>query len=241
MTLPMIILYHTHILAIAVFSGTDRKSLFDFDQFTHPNPMRQNHFFIVVLNRHAIAPKRRFCGFISLMTRSTKDKYALGVIFVASAGILLLGGNSASTLSAPVARTNPSPSPAINAPVSAGIPSVMIGQTVVPVELATTTGAVEKGLSGRASLDAQSGMLFIFLKPFIYHFWMPDMRFPLDIIWINNGKVVDISENVSNEFDPVNPRFYAPSKPVRYVLEVNAGFAARTHIQIGDEVSFYGI
>ena len=64
---------------------------------------------------------------------------------------------------------------------------------------------------------------------------MPDMNFPIDIIWINGDKVVGITKNVSNEFDPANPVFYMPPKPAQYVLEVNAGFAESRNINIGDE------
>ena len=55
------------------------------------------------------------------------------------------------------------------------------------VKLATTTAAIEKGLSDRLSLNPDSGMLFIFAKPAIYRFWMPDMHFPLNMIWIKKG------------------------------------------------------
>lgn len=119
-------------------------------------------------------------------------------------------------------------------------PKVIFGETEVQVELATTTQALRQGLSGREELGAQSGMLFIFKQPAIHRFWMPDMNFPLDMIWIGDGTVADISENVPADFDPANPTFYSPSVPVRYVLEVNAGFAARHGIRIGDAVIFQG-
>ena len=61
------------------------------------------------------------------------------------------------------------------------------------------------------------------------------MHFPIDIIWINSGYVVDITADVPNDFDPHNPKFYAPKTPVQYVLEVNAGFARTQNINIGDK------
>lgn len=64
------------------------------------------------------------------------------------------------------------------------------------------------------------------------------MRFPIDIIWINNGKVVDVSRNASNDFNILKPRFYRPKEPAQYVLEVNAGFAEKKGIVIGDTVLF---
>jgi len=120
-------------------------------------------------------------------------------------------------------------------------PRVEINGVVIPVELATTTAAIEKGLSGKRSLDAESGMLFLFKTPYRYDFWMPDMHFPIDIIWINAGVVEGIEHDVSNEFDPKNPKLYSPKTPVQYVLEVNAGFAKAKQIEPGDSVTFLNI
>lgn len=117
-------------------------------------------------------------------------------------------------------------------------PIVEIGQTQIPVELATSSEAIQKGLSGRPSLDKDKGLLFIFSKPYKYRFWMPDMNFPIDIIWINNGKIVEISKSVTNKFDPAKPVFYAPQEPAQYVLEVNAGFSDQKGFSVGDSVLF---
>jgi uncharacterized membrane protein (UPF0127 family) len=84
-------------------------------------------------------------------------------------------------------------------------------------------------------------MLFVFPKASIYSFWMPDMNFPIDILWINNGRVVDTDENMTNIFDPANPRYYSPSSPAQFVLEINAGFIRRNNIRIGDPVIFNNI
>ncbi|MCE9643722.1 DUF192 domain-containing protein [Candidatus Parcubacteria bacterium] len=115
-------------------------------------------------------------------------------------------------------------------------PSVSIHGTRIRVDVATTTAAVRKGLSGRTRLEEDEGMLFIFSVPDIYRFWMPDMNFPIDIIWVHDGVVADISRNVSNEFDPAKPVFYSPRVKVEQVLEVNAGFAAEHGIEVGDPV-----
>ena len=120
-------------------------------------------------------------------------------------------------------------------------PSVRMGGVEIPVELATTSAAVQKGLSGRLPLEPGKGILFIFNRPDRYRFWMPDMSFPIDIVWIDNGQVVDADENVSPKFDPLHPIFYTPARPVRYVLEVNAGFMKRNNIRVGDPVTFHHI
>ena len=117
-------------------------------------------------------------------------------------------------------------------------PHAIIEGMVIPVELATSSVAIVKGLSGRDALEASKGMLFVFEKPDRYRFWMSGMRFPLDMIWIAHGKVVYISERVSEAFDPANPIFYSPPTPVDYVLEVNAGFAESHSIRLGDSVIF---
>jgi len=120
-------------------------------------------------------------------------------------------------------------------------PAVTIGSTRINVQVSRTKAEVEQGLSGRVSLPSDSGMLFAFAEADIYHFWMPNMYFPLDMIWINKGKVVDISADVSNDFDPMKPKFYTPKEPAQYVLEVNAGFASNHKIRIGDSVKFTDI
>jgi len=134
----------------------------------------------------------------------------------------------------PKAATSSTPS--IPVATEKSTPSVSIRGTRIQVDVATTTLAVRKGLSGRTRLEEDEGMLFIFSVPDIYRFWMPDMNFPIDIIWIHDGVVADISRNVSNEFDPAAPVFYSPRTKSEQVLEVNAGFAAKHGIEIGDPV-----
>ncbi|OGZ11976.1 MAG: hypothetical protein A2942_01705 [Candidatus Lloydbacteria bacterium RIFCSPLOWO2_01_FULL_50_20] len=119
--------------------------------------------------------------------------------------------------------------------------TVSIGSTEILVEIATTTADIRKGLSGRPSLDPRSGMLFMFPKPYMYKFWMSDMLFPLDMIWIDNGIVVDISPNATTTFNPAAPNFYFPDEPAQYVLEVNVGFTATHGIVPGDTVTFKNI
>ncbi len=95
------------------------------------------------------------------------------------------------------------------------------GASIV-ADVADTALLQEKGLSGRAHLDPNAGMLFVFDGPSTPTFWMPDMHFPLDMIWIRGNTVVSIDEDV-----PVEPGIpvarYHPTGPVDRVLEVNAG------------------
>ena len=115
-------------------------------------------------------------------------------------------------------------------------PWVRIAQIVIPVEVARSSTEVQKGLSGRETLPENAGMLFVFERPARYRFWMPDMHFPLDIIWINKGHVAGIEKNIPPLADKKQPIFYTPQEPVRFVLETNAGFAKKNNIQVGDPV-----
>lgn len=114
-----------------------------------------------------------------------------------------------------------------------------VGTTLISVEIADTTPKRSQGLSGRESLPSGSGMLFVFDSPRKYQFWMKGMRFPLDMIFIRNGKVVDILENVPN---PVlgtadkNLPVYQPTTEIDMVLEVNSGFVKQSDTRIGDDL-----
>ena len=117
---------------------------------------------------------------------------------------------------------------------------ILIGGVLLTVELAETTSAQEKGLSGRQSLPNDHGMLFVFDHEDNWGFWMVDMRFPLDIIWFNsNRQEVFVEQDLS----PCTPQFcpvYTPDAKAMYVLEVNAGFVAAHHITVGTTFMFLG-
>jgi uncharacterized membrane protein (UPF0127 family) len=113
---------------------------------------------------------------------------------------------------------------------------IQIQNQIFTVELAVTQLEKERGLGYRDSLDEHLGMLFPYDHSERYSFWMKGMRFPIDIIWINDNKIVDISKNV-----PVSTNSilftYAPKEPVNQVLELNAGVSNRYNFQIGDSVT----
>lgn len=109
-----------------------------------------------------------------------------------------------------------------------------IGDVLVPVELADTSAELQLGLSGRDSLPAGGGMLFIMPASARHGFWMKDMNFSLDLIWIDeNWKVVQVMPDVPPES---YPHVFQPDIPVRYVLEVNAGWAKDNNIAPGASV-----
>ena len=122
--------------------------------------------------------------------------------------------------------------------------TVRIGGTTFTVEVADTPPARARGLSGRVSLPPGTGMLFIFEDSGVHTFWMKDMMFSLDLIWIGEQcSVENITANVpfptGEQADSDLPRF-RPTQPVRYVLEINAGDTAAAQIQVGDPVAFSG-
>lgn len=112
--------------------------------------------------------------------------------------------------------------------------SLIINNIIVTAEIAASDSQKTMGLSGRNSLPEDRGMLFVYDAPAAEYFWMKDMRFPIDIIWIDkNFKIVYIADNVQPDSFP--SKFSSP-KPAQYVLEVNAGFTEKNNIKIGDEI-----
>lgn len=114
--------------------------------------------------------------------------------------------------------------------------TVKINNIIINIELAQTLNEKTQGLSNRDFLDKNEGMLFVYDVPDFYSFWMKDMKFPIDIIWIDKDhKIVDLHKNVLPES---YPQRFQPKNPAQYILEVNAGFCEKHNIQIGDFVDF---
>ncbi|MDO8481654.1 MAG: DUF192 domain-containing protein [bacterium] len=117
-----------------------------------------------------------------------------------------------------------------------GSRTIQLAGKTIQVSIADTPEERAKGLSSRSSLSQGEGMLFVFDSDAKYQFWMKDMSFPIDILWISyKGEVVDIRENVSPE---TYPDIFTPNSPVRYVLELPAGFARAYSVKMGDIVGF---
>lgn len=114
--------------------------------------------------------------------------------------------------------------------------SVAVNNFSFDVEIADTLARREKGLSGRAELPEGEGMLFIFDTPGLYGFWMKDMQFPIDIIWIRGDRVVGFTENVPIPAGIFDLKTYYPPEPVDGVLEVGAGLVRDYSFKIGDPV-----
>ncbi|MFH1971764.1 MAG: DUF192 domain-containing protein [Patescibacteria group bacterium] len=117
---------------------------------------------------------------------------------------------------------------------------IKIKDTEISVDVSDTSEKRSKGLSGRDSLNEKEGMFFVFDKnDEIPTFWMKDMIIPIDIIWINDGKIIQIDKNIqAPEKDTLDSKLvrYSPKESVDYVLEVNSGFSDKYAFSIGDRV-----
>lgn len=118
--------------------------------------------------------------------------------------------------------------------------TLKIGLREFEVEVADTPAKRATGLSGRDSIAENQGMLFVFEKENVRPaFWMKDMKFAIDIIWINDGKVTQITKNaqppkagVPDEQIPL----LLPNMEVDMALEIKGGEAERQGIKVGDKV-----
>ncbi len=114
---------------------------------------------------------------------------------------------------------------------------ITVGNTNIVVEVAQTDNQKEQGLSGRKKLTDGQGMLFDFTNTddTMPQFWMKDMNFAIDIVWIDSQKVIDITPNVPVSKNNPLPTYSPPSK-ITHVLEVASGWAKRNNLKVGDSV-----
>lgn len=109
----------------------------------------------------------------------------------------------------------------------------------VSAEVVDTQSSRERGLSGRTGLAEDEGLLFIFETSGRYGFWMKDMLFPIDIIWINKeGVVVHLERNLSPDsyFKTDPPQTFINTPEAKYVLELQAGSAEKHGLYLGTKV-----
>lgn len=121
-------------------------------------------------------------------------------------------------------------------------PAVTINEQTFTVEIADTDEKRVQGLSNRESLERDRGMLFIFEEKSQYGFWMRNVSFPLDIIYISDNQIVDIIKNAEPQpNDATDIPVFTPRENANYVLEINGGLADEHGFEIGNEVVFSGI
>jgi uncharacterized membrane protein (UPF0127 family) len=178
-----------------------------------------------------------FCIYYSISGRICLDMFkkncyhgVMSKFFILTAVPLLIFAscdhNSAQT------RYQPATNSVYNVPLRVG------GKNIL-VQVVKTAKEMQQGLSGRERLAEDQGMLFDFGASQAPSFWMKDMKFGLDFIWVSGGRVAGVTPDVpfpANNTSDDQLKLYNPPSPVNWVLEVNAGWAMANKIKIGDPV-----
>jgi uncharacterized membrane protein (UPF0127 family) len=114
--------------------------------------------------------------------------------------------------------------------------TVKINNHILKTQLAKTQTEQVRGLGGKACIPDDQAMLFEFNKVDYYPFWMKDMKFPIDIIWLDsNKKVVTIKANVQPS---TYSRTFSNAKPAKYVLELKSDNVVKLGITSGTQATF---
>lgn len=120
---------------------------------------------------------------------------------------------------------------------SVGQTSVEIANQKFNIEVAKTDQEKQVGLSKTEVLGENDGMLFVFDEPDYYSFWMRNMKFPIDILFINGDKVNTIIENASPSADSSSLEIYKPKEKSDKVFEINAGTVKKYNIKEGSTIN----
>lgn len=122
--------------------------------------------------------------------------------------------------------------------VKDGFTEMKVGEVEVKVMIRDTMEGRSKGLSGYEKLEEDEGMLFVFPVLGKYGFWMKEMKFDLDVLWIKDDKVVGIIEGVKAPKEGESPVRFKPETMVNKVLEVNSGWAKKAKVKVGDSIKY---
>lgn len=150
------------------------------------------------------------------------SKLHTGLSWLLVVGVLLLVGAAAYLMLEPKLRPHV---------------SVQLGGTMFSARVATTDEEKTKGLSGTPSLAEGEAMLFVYDHDDKWSIWMKEMRYPIDIVWLNKDKkVVHIVKNAPPESYPYES--FTPKEDARYILELAAGTTSKRSIVIGTPATF---
>jgi len=122
---------------------------------------------------------------------------------------------------------------------SGGTTWVELGGNRYQVEIADDDAERARGLMFRDEMAADHGMLFLHDREELQAYWMKNTRIPLDILYFDNArKLVTQQRDVPpcSAGDACPP--YPSNAPARYVLELNAGQAAKLELKDGSELRF---
>lgn len=113
-----------------------------------------------------------------------------------------------------------------------------VNNVCINVEIADTMEERTMGLMFRENMGENEGMLFVFESQEAQGFWMKNMKFALDIIWISADKrIIDIAENIQ-PCGSQDCESYTSKEKIKYAIEVNAGFVKKNNIKKWQEVNF---
>lgn len=161
--------------------------------------------------------------------------------------LLVVGAAIALVVGLPILRADLEKTPEISAvtdvrPVKldpAKASTLSINGAVVKLEIVDTPEKMSLGLGGRAGLPEGQGMWFVLPAEDMTGFWMKDMKFSIDILWLDGElKVTGIQHSLSPD---TYPEVFYPEFPSRYVLEVPAGFAATNGITLGSNAKILSV
>lgn len=155
------------------------------------------------------------------MSRPTHSKSRLIILFLALCAVAIFYFyNSAKEVKSPNSEWKQT--------------EIKVADKTLNVYLAQTPLETEVGLSAFQNISNNQGMLFSFNPPQKPGFWMKDMKFSIDIIWVNNNQIVDITKNLSYQ-DSGLIKYY-PNVDISHAVEVNAGWCEKNSIKLGDSV-----
>lgn len=155
-------------------------------------------------------------------------------------GIIMIFGKSYSSVSL-IGDVKQSTGNAIISAKPDGSLKVTSGKLEINAEISSNLNTRKKGLGKRDYLDIDGGMLFVFEQSGEYSIWMKDMKFAIDIIWIDDKKtIIDIAENVPPQPGKNDKELtiYNPSGTAKYILEISPGLIKLNDIKVGDQINF---
>jgi len=117
---------------------------------------------------------------------------------------------------------------------------IRVGEETIKVLIANTPRHLYDGLGGKKDMGKYSGMLFMFSNKGQHTMVMRDMKFPIDIVWLDGGNIIDIAPNVQPEINVAEGQLipYFSRLPSTMVLELPAGFVKKNKLKIGDRIEF---
>lgn len=147
----------------------------------------------------------------------------LSVFFVS---LLLYSNNQSSPSADDIA--------AVRSEYFAPLETMSIGGVMVEASVATTPEERRTGLSNTPFLPPGVVKLFVFPESDYWGIWMPDMNYPIDILWLNeSASIIHIETAVEPD---TYPETFVPYQPALYVIETEAGFVATHNIALGNQV-----